>query len=347
MTTTASGTGANLTGSNGSATFTFSGVSISSGANVGFAATGGGTVNVTGTNTITTTSGTAVNIANTTIGGSNVTFQSVAHNGNNTAIILNTTGAGQFLVTGTGTTAGTGGTIQNILGADAITLNTTGGLVTLKNMIIQDITAAGDAAAANDTRSNVDAIHGQTVNGGLTLNNVTIQRISDDGINGSVDGLNPTATVFNGLTITNCTIQNTNRFNVAGHADAQNEAAVYIFGIKGTVSVTGSNFNNAGSGLDFTTDTSGTLDMTVQTNTFTTLYKETGGTASVGNLGVRVLQFGSLSSVVRIGDQNDANAALGNTFTNGGRLAAIELVTNTGSTGVHEGGNSAQHFHHH
>ena len=50
-------------------------------------------------------------------------------------------------------------------------------------------------------------------------NNVTIQRISDDGINGSVDGLNPTATVWNGLTITNSTIQDTNRFNVSGHAE--------------------------------------------------------------------------------------------------------------------------------
>ena len=330
---TGSSTGISLTSNTGT-TINFSGaLTLSTGANPAFTATGSGTVNVTGTNTITTTSGTAVNIANTTIGSSNVTFQSVAHNGNNTAITLTNTGSGQFMVTGTGATAGSGGTIQNIVGADAVMLNTTGGLVTLKNMIIQDITAAGDAAAANDTRSGVDAIHGQTVNGGLTLDNVTIQRISDDGINGSVDGANPTATVFNGLTITNSTIQNTNRFNVASHADAQNEAAVYIFGIKGTVSVTGSTFQNAAGGLIFQTDTSGTLDMTVQTNNFTTLYKEPGGTASVGNWGIRVLQLGSLNSTVRIGDQNETNPALANTFTNGGSFASVDIITENTSTG--------------
>ncbi len=68
--TTSGGAGVALSGTNTSTTFTFSGISISSGANAGFSATGGGSVNATGsTNAITSTTGTALNVTNTTIGG--------------------------------------------------------------------------------------------------------------------------------------------------------------------------------------------------------------------------------------------------------------------------------------
>ena len=56
--------------------------------------TGGGTVNVTGGgNTITTTTGTALNVANTNIGASGLTFQSISANGAANGIVLNSTGA--------------------------------------------------------------------------------------------------------------------------------------------------------------------------------------------------------------------------------------------------------------
>lgn len=324
----------------GEVNFTGGGLDIDTTSGTSFNAINGGTVTVTGTgNSITSTTGTAVNVASTTIGANGLTFQSIAHNasnsGTNPAIALTSTGAGAFTVTGTGTTDGSGGTIENIQGSDAVKLNTTGGLVTLKNMIIEDITASNDSSAALDTRSLIDAIQGQTVNGGLTIDNLTIQRISDDGINGTVDGVTPGNTVFNGLTITNSTFQNTNRFNVANFGDSQAEAAVYIQGIKGTVSVTGTTFQNCAGGLFMTTDSSGTLDMTVRSNAFTTLYKEI-GTSSKGNFGISLVQeAGSLSSTVRIGDTtNETNASLGNTFTNAGNLASIRVVTNTGATGA-------------
>src|SRR5262249_23448592 len=139
---------------NTGATMSFDGgVNLSTGATAAFTATGGGTVTVTGTNAITTTSGMDVNIATTTIGASGVTFHRVNQNGNNSAIILNNTGSGTITVTGVGTTAGSGGTIQNIVGSDGVSLNTTGGLITLKNMIIQNISASTDATDANNTRS--------------------------------------------------------------------------------------------------------------------------------------------------------------------------------------------------
>jgi hypothetical protein len=328
--------GVSLTSNTGATINISGGLTLSTGANPAFAATGGGTVNVTGTNNVTTTTGQAINVTSTTIGASGMTFVSVNRNGgSSTAINLSSTGSGFFSVTGTGTSAGTGGTIQNIVGADAIHLATTGGLVTLKNMNIQDITASTDSSATNDNRSLVDAIQGTNVNAGLTVDRLNIQRISDDGINGSVDGGVPTATVWSGLTVTNSTFNQCNRFNVASHGDAQAEGAIYMYGIKGTVLITGNTFSNDGNGIFFDhTDTSGTLDMTVQTNSFTNLYKEI-GTSSVGSYGIFVVQEGSLVSTVRIGDtQGESNAALANTFSNGGDRSAINVITNTGSTGA-------------
>ncbi|MGH9929338.1 MAG: beta strand repeat-containing protein, partial [Pyrinomonadaceae bacterium] len=114
-----------LTGNTGS-TINFSGgINLSTGANPAFTATGGGTVtatqdNNTIVNTLVTTTGTALNVANTTIGASGVTFRSISSNGGTASgIILNTTGSsGGLTVTGDGinTTKGgnaSGGTIAN------------------------------------------------------------------------------------------------------------------------------------------------------------------------------------------------------------------------------------------
>ncbi len=119
-----SGTGINLA-TNGGATINFTGgINLSTGANAAFTATGGGTVNATQNNTsivntLTTSTGTALNVANTTIGASGLTFRSISSNGATNGIILNTTGATAGLtVSGNGgscTSVGTctGGTIQS------------------------------------------------------------------------------------------------------------------------------------------------------------------------------------------------------------------------------------------
>src|SRR3712207_3230861 len=89
-----SGQGISLS-SNNAATLTFSGaLTLSTGSNAGFAATGGGTVVATGaTNTIATTTGTALNVSNTTIGAGGLNFRSIASNGASSGIVLNNTGA--------------------------------------------------------------------------------------------------------------------------------------------------------------------------------------------------------------------------------------------------------------
>ena len=103
-----------------------------------FTATGGGTVsatqnNTTIVNTITTTTGTALNVANTTIGASGLTFRSISSSGGSSnGIILDTTGSsGGLTVDGDGanTSVGgnaSGGTIANKSGADGSTATGSG-----------------------------------------------------------------------------------------------------------------------------------------------------------------------------------------------------------------------------
>jgi methionine-rich copper-binding protein CopC len=159
------GSGVSLTGNSGGTTSFSGGLVLSTGANPAFTATGGGTVNVTGTaNTIATTTGTALNVANTTIGGSGLTFRSISANGATNGIVLNNTGSsGGLTVTGNGGTCTsaatcTGGAIQNAT-ATGISLTSVPGSVSLTRMFVND--------------SLDDGIGGANVTG-LTLDNATV-----------------------------------------------------------------------------------------------------------------------------------------------------------------------------
>ena len=118
--------GANAATVNFNATGTGLDISTTSGA--GFSASGGGTVNVTGSaNTIASTTGTALNVNGTTIGSSGLNFFSIGANGAVNGIVLTNTGtSGGLTVTGDGGVVnnGTGGTILNTTG-DAISLTNT------------------------------------------------------------------------------------------------------------------------------------------------------------------------------------------------------------------------------
>ena len=133
--------------SNAGSTINFSGggLAINTTSGTGFNATGGGTVTVTGAgNTATSTTGKAVNIQSTTIGALGITFQSVAANGGTVGIDINGGGTtGFFTVTGTGTTNGSGGTIQSTTQNGILIQNTDN--ITLKNMTLTD--AANDGGA--------------------------------------------------------------------------------------------------------------------------------------------------------------------------------------------------------
>ncbi len=105
------------------------GMALSTGANAAFTATGGGTITATQNNTsivntIATTTGTALNVANTQIGGAGLTFRSITSSGGTgNGIVLDNTGTsggnGGLTVEGNGI-AGSGGSIQNKAGADGL-----------------------------------------------------------------------------------------------------------------------------------------------------------------------------------------------------------------------------------
>ena len=117
------GTGINL-GSNTGAVINFTGtLTASTGASTAFSATGGGTVSASDpTSTLTTTTATALNVANTTIGAGGLVFTSItAGAGPNNGIVLDTTGAsGGLSVTGSGS-ANSGGVISGKTGSDGST----------------------------------------------------------------------------------------------------------------------------------------------------------------------------------------------------------------------------------
>jgi hypothetical protein len=124
VTTTAGGRGVSDTGGAVAITGGNLGITTSAGSGAGFIATSGGTVSLTGSgNTISSATGTALDVENTTIGASGLNFKSIGANGGSHGIVLDTTGtSGGLTVTGTGS-AGSGGTINGITGSDLASHN--------------------------------------------------------------------------------------------------------------------------------------------------------------------------------------------------------------------------------
>lgn len=162
------------------------GFSILTSGGIGINATGGGTITVEGSgNSVTSTSNTAVNLANVTIGAAGMTFHDIS-SGNNIAApapsvgisLVNTGSVGFFDVTGGSSTAqggdGSGGTIQHIVGATGTTAGAGAGNgvgigvylnnasnVTLEHMQIND---TSNFAVDSENSSNV-TLRYSTING--------------------------------------------------------------------------------------------------------------------------------------------------------------------------------------
>jgi hypothetical protein len=83
--------GAAIRGSVNIGTATMSDIVINNTTGGGIILTNGGTITISGVNTIVTTTGTALNVSNTTIGAAGLNFQSISSNGGSSAgIILDT-----------------------------------------------------------------------------------------------------------------------------------------------------------------------------------------------------------------------------------------------------------------
>ncbi|MES0180233.1 hypothetical protein NKJ86_16750 [Mesorhizobium sp. M0025] len=243
--------------------FTNGGLVIATTSGAGFSATGpgpaattGGTMTVQGTgNTIVSGTGTALNVANTTIGAGDVTFRSIASNGAANGIVLNNTGtSGNLVVTGTGATGGSGGTIQNSTG-DGVSLTDTQD-VSLSNMIISDNAGNG--------------IKGLRVNG-VVLNGLTLNSNADANTESGILFNELTGNASHVTTFTNLTVSNSFTHNVQVINSGGTLTNLVVSG--GTFSNNGAS-NNAGSDFIFEADGAGvagapTMTLTVDGATFT------------------------------------------------------------------------------
>jgi hypothetical protein len=233
------GTGIVLS-SNTGATINFSGkLTASTGADAAFTATGGGTVAATGSgSTLTTTTATALDVENTTIGSNGLNFQSISagttSSGPARGITLISTGtSGGLSVTGSGSSAlggdGSGGTIQHTSSSGSASLNSSDGGVYLSST--SDVSLADMSFASN----HANGVYGTSVSG-LDLssdafsNNGTSVSADDAGLR--VDGLTGTSAITN----TNISGSRTDNARIYGGGAVGAAAAL-------TLSVTGSSFS--------------------------------------------------------------------------------------------------------
>ncbi|MDZ4709100.1 MAG: Ig-like domain-containing protein [Saprospiraceae bacterium] len=271
--------------SNTTVNFTNGGLDIDVTSGTGFSATsnsGTGIISVQGSgNTINSTTGTALNVVSSTIGGSDLNFQSISKNGGVNGIILNTTGtSGGLVVTGTGA-ANSGGTIQNTTG-DAILATSTQDL-SLTRMLI--LSPAGDGINASD------------LGGTCLLSNSTIQDY-DVNRTATKDGYRiiNTSTTLTSLTITGCTFNGTTSDLInPGSGDgvfmeAQGSGNMTLI-VNGNTSFT--EMFDDGIQVNGITGATATVNVTVQNCSFI-------NAAVLGNGGVGLFPFGGINMTALI-----------------------------------------------
>jgi len=286
-----SDTGGTVTIAAGANTFSITNTN----AGPGLAATSGGTLTVTGSaNTISTATGTALNVANTTIGASGLNFRSISANGGSNGIILVNTGAsGGLTVTGSGS-AGSGGTIQNIAGAD-LTTNNCG--------------AAGAAAGV-----------------GIYLNSTSSPSFSWMNFTGTFGNFGILGYSVNGFTLDNAAMTGNFGDNVN-----QDEDTVHFCTLTGSATISNSTISNGAESNLRVVNASGTLNrITLQSDTFGlnqngggggTLIEADGGTTNVTVLdstfqGSRGTPFDALSQTGATMDLVFGQPGHGNTIHN-------------------------------
>jgi hypothetical protein len=221
------GTGVFLDNNTG-ATINFTGgLTLNTGTSAAFTATGGGTIHVTQNNTtiintLTTTTGTALNVANTTIGAAGLNFRSISSNGAPNGILLNNTGSsGGLTVAGNGGTCTsaascTGGTIQNTTG-HGVSLTTTRN-VSFDRVNIQNTSGSGvDGTAVINFSFTNGVINNSGTGGGVGTSNIAF----NDSVTFQENNVSGTVTIT-GNTLSNPHYHGVEIFNWAGLLDYAN-----------------------------------------------------------------------------------------------------------------------------
>jgi hypothetical protein len=225
-----SGTGVNLVANSGN-TITFrGGVALNTGANAAFNATGGGTVNVCDknpcgsgaavVNSLTSTTGAALNVSNTNIGTNNLTFRSVSSNGAASGIILDNTGPnGGLTISGSssgicGGSVGSGPPTTAAIATSPVTADCTGG--TIDN-------SSSTGILLNSTRN-------------ISLTRMWVKNSGGDGIGG---------TNVNGFTLNSSLIEANGNAIQEANIDFGNLSSITPDGLHGTGAITNSTIRNA------------------------------------------------------------------------------------------------------
>ena len=288
---------------NGTVTFAGNGTSVSS-LDINIATAGMQGINNTGTLiglavtnnvTVTTTTGTAVNLAN--VGGT-LTFRSVSANGAPNGISLSGT-SGTFTVTGDGGTLanGSGGTIIGTSGAGALLSNAAGVSLRQMNITIANTTANGVDAALAGTTLALDYMTivgpGGTLNAngnGIALNSIGSLRLTHSKImNSAHDGLK---LLQAGGSLANTSVVYGNTFSGNTEGDGvqvQTDGAGAIAGLNigGAVAGQSNTFTNNNIGVSIeqaatTASAFGNITFAVMNNTFSNNAASNGYSNAIG-----------------------------------------------------------------
>jgi len=211
------GAGVLLQGSGGVRLGTLNITNNTAGNGPGLVATSGALASSAGT--ISTGTHRAIDISSSGIGATNLILTSVSANNVDHAIVLNNTGAlGGLVVTGTGTTAGSGGTISATTD-DAILLTNTKG-VSLSYMNVQN--------------SQEDGIDGTSVNG-LNMTGMSFTNNGNDSGDVGVRLTNLTGSaIWSGLSVTGSALNNVWIQNTSGTLDSLSITGASHFDSLGT-----------------------------------------------------------------------------------------------------------------
>lgn len=292
-------------------------------------------------NTLNTSTGTALNVANTTIGSSGLKFRSIsagtAASGPANGIILNNTGlSGILTVSGSGG-ASTGGTIQKT-GAEGILItgpaNANFSWISIQNPGMHGIssTTANNLTIANTTitdsagnNTTDDGIHTSNTTGTLTMTSCTISGARHQGI--TVDNLN---TNMAGLSMTGTIVTDTPGGD--GMLVQMRGTSVLTTG-----TISNNTFsNNSATGLQVNNaDTGNISSLTVQNNTVT---------SNNAGMDFDLSQAASMTIVVQgntiTGSHSQALNLVASTSATGGSMTATLRNNNIGTAGVNDSGSA-------
>lgn len=231
-------TGMGLRLQNNSGTTRMASLALNNSGNTGLLVSNAGTVHVAGDgNIIQTAGGAGLSVTGTTFVGR---FQSISASNATRGILLSGSGGGSLTVTGAGSSAGSGGTLQNMSQDGILLANATD--ISLANMLVQ--TCADNGLDMNGVSR-------------VLLDNVTITGTGSHGVLGTG--------------VTDFTLQNGCRVEFAGDGPGEDGlyfAAPGVNNLLGTVNIfdsTVSNFRNDGLSV---ANLSGALVLTVSGSSF-------------------------------------------------------------------------------